>query len=116
MSEEIDLTEEANPDSFFYNFCPPCDECGRHMDHPPIILHNTPAVIKSKGEMKPYAETGYVKVCRFCLLDAVAPLSEPPAENSRLGWWWRKIINGEIEPIGTRKKKRDNRESIANPD
>lgn len=107
--KEVDLNDEANKDSAFASYCAPCEKCGGRVDHPPITVPTGRAFFERKDPGLPLVlSIPSTNLCRFCLLRAIAPLDEPVIEDPEAGWLWRKIINGELEPSGTKgsRKKR----------
>ena len=100
--KEVDLNEESNPESIFTSHCSSCEGCGRGLDHPPIALPTGRAFFeRTNRELPPVLSIPTISLCRFCVLEALAPLETPPKDKPNVGWCWRKIINGDLEPSGT---------------
>lgn len=98
---EFSISERER--SYYRDHAANCKLCGRPMDHPPIRMAIKQPHVVTKGEgkaMATFVEYPEVLACRWCVLEALAPLDEPEPSNERAGWWHRAILQGDFEPRG----------------
>lgn len=97
----INWDEQELSTSVYKNYAPPCSLCRKQMDHPPIkVMISRPSLSKGPKNGQPLFEGAYHFVCRWCILEAFAPISPEDANNPRAGWLHRAILRGELEPAG----------------
>ena len=117
--KQVDLNEEPNPDSIFATHCGKCEKCGSIMDHPGFQVPVSRAFFqKTNAALPPVLTVPTNTICRFCLIQAIAPIEEPVKEDPNAGWLWRLITKSMLEPTGTKasRKSRVGKEVSENQD
>jgi len=107
VSEFIEWSDKELEDSYWKHYSPPCENCGRLLDHPPIRMWIEKPTIKAplNEDAPPYAEGRTINVCRHCVLEALAPIEKENEQNPKAGWYFRGILRREYEPTGFIKPK-----------